>query len=150
MASDTEHLNLLVNIARAYYEHGLTQEEIAQSLPISRSQVSRYLTEARELGIVQFRVINPTERIEDLGALLTARFANLKTAIVVPLFSQDDNVARQSVGIACASYLRQAVHSGQRLCIGCGRTVRNTIEALKTHPLPNLSVVQAMGNLGHE
>src|SRR5258707_1553108 len=150
MTSENDHLNLLVNIARAYYEHGLTQEEIAQSLPISRSQVSRYLTEARELGIVQFRVINPRDRIEVLGAQLLTRFTSLKTAIVVPLLSQDDTVARQSVGIACASYLRQALHSGQRLCIGCGRTVRNAIEALKLHPLPNLSVVQAMGNLGHE
>src|SRR5258708_29711678 len=136
MTSENDHLNLLVNIARAYYEHGLTQEEIAQSLPISRSQVSRYLTEARDLGIVQFRVMNPTERVEDLGAQLMTRFSSLKSAVVVPLFSQDETVARQSVGIACASYLRQAVHSGQRLCIGCGRAVRNAIDALKTHPLP--------------
>jgi deoxyribonucleoside regulator len=150
MQTDDERLNLLVSLARAYYEQGLTQEEIARTLPISRSQVSRYLSEARDLGIVQFRVIDPTERAEDLSAALTKRFPALKIALVVPVFSTDEQVARQMVGLACASFLREVVHPGQSMCIGCGRTVRNAIDGLKTYPVPNLSVVQAMGNLGHE
>ncbi len=150
MQSIDERLNLLVNLARAYYEQRLTQEEIARTLPISRSQVSRYLTEARELGIVQFRVIDPTERADDLGTELMNRFPALRSAVVVPVFSTDEQIARQMVGLACASYLREVVHPGHCLCIGCGRTVRNAIDALKTYPIPNLSVVQAMGNLGHE
>ncbi len=150
MQSGDERIHLLVNLARAYYEQGLTQEQIAQTLPISRSQVSRYLSEAREMGIVQFRVIDPNERSEDLSEQLLARFPSLKTAIVVPVFSDDERVARQMVGLACASYLRQVVAPGHCLCIGYGRTVRATIEALKTHPVPNLAVVQAMGNMGHE
>lgn len=145
-----ERVTLLVNLARAYYEQGLTQEEIARTLPISRSQVSRYLSEARDMGIVQFRVIDPGERSGDLSAALMERFPSLRTAIVVPVFSPDERVARQMVGLACASYLREVVHPGQSMAIGCGRTVRNAIEALKTYPVPNLSVVQAMGNLGHE
>ena len=87
MESIDDRLNLLVNLARAYYERGLTQEEIARTLPISRSQVSRYLTEARELGIVQFRVIDPTERADGLSTELMNRFPALKSAIVVPVFS---------------------------------------------------------------
>ena len=150
MQSEEERLSLLVSLARAYYEQGLTQEEIARTLPISRSQVSRYLSEARELGIVQFRIIDPTERVDDLADELKKRFPSLKAAIVVPVFSQDAQVARRMVGMACASYLRQVVHPGQCLCIGYGRTVRSAIEALKSHPVPSLSVVQAMGNLGHE
>jgi deoxyribonucleoside regulator len=150
MQTIDERVMLLVNLARAYYEQGMTQEEIARTLPISRSQVSRYLSEAREMGIVQFRVIDPAQRSDDLSAALMQRFPSLKAAIVVPVFTTNEQVARQMVGLACASYLREIVHPGQCLAIGCGRTVRGAIEALKICPVPNLSVVQAMGNLGHE
>lgn len=150
MQSEEERLSLLVSLARAYYEQGLTQEEIARTLPISRSQVSRYLSEARELGIVQFRIVDPSARVDDLAEQLRQRFPSLKTAIVVPVFSQDAEIARRMVGMACAAYLLQVVHPGQCLCIGYGRTIRSSIEALKSHPVPSLSIVQAMGSLGHE
>src|SRR5260221_3369316 len=117
---------------------------------ISRSQVSRYLTEAREVGIVQIRVVHPEDRVDTLAVELQQRFPRLRTAIVVSAFSQDEPVIRQMIGQAAASFLRQSVLPGECLCIGCGRTVRSTVEALKSHPIPNLSVVQAGGSLGHE
>lgn len=147
---DAQHLDFLVSLARAYYEQGLTQEQIAQSMAISRSQISRYLSRARELGIVQIRIVAPDERVDTLSAALMERFPTLRVAIVVPVFNRDDQMIRQMIGSACASYLKSAIHSNECLCIGCGRTVRKAIEALKLHPVAGLSVVQAMGSLGHE
>ena len=51
--AEEEKTELLIEIARAYYEQDHDQGEIAQSLGISRSQVSRYLSQAKELNIVQ-------------------------------------------------------------------------------------------------
>lgn len=149
-AVDRQRIDLLVSVARAYYEQGLTQEQIGSGMNLSRSQVSRYLSEAREMGIVQFRIIDLSAKDETLQNDLRDRFPHLRKAIVIPLFSDDDRVARQIIGLACANYLREVVHSGDCLGIGSGRTIRRAIAALNAHPVPNLSVVQVMGSLGHE
>ena len=46
-----QELELLFKVAQLYYEQGLTQNEIAKKLYISRSNISRLLTQAREAGI---------------------------------------------------------------------------------------------------
>jgi deoxyribonucleoside regulator len=143
-------LDVLYNLAWAYYEQRLTQEEIANSMAISRSQVSRYLSEARERGIVQIRVIHPNGRVDPLAEDLMARFPSLRSAEVLPMLTHDDAVIRSMIGLACAGFLRRSLNPGECLCIGCGRTVRGTIEGLGAYPVSNLSVVQAMGNIGHE
>lgn len=150
MTDEAQHLNFLVSLARAYYEQGLTQEQIAQSMSISRSQISRYLSQARDLGIVQIRVVPPDERADTLADELMERFPTLRAAIIVPVFSREEKVIRQMIGSACASYLKRSVLPNECLCIGCGRTIRQAIETLKSHPISGLSIVQAMGSLGHE
>ncbi len=147
---DRQRIELLVNVARAYYEQGLTQEQIGSGLNLSRSQVSRYLSEAREVGIVQFRIVDPGAKDETLQNALLNRFPRLQKAVVIPLFSEDVHIVRQTIGLACAQYLQEVVHSGDCLGIGSGRTVRQAISALTSHPVANLVVVQVMGSLGHE
>ena len=57
-----QELELLLKVAQLYYEQGLTQNEIAKKLFISRSNISRLLTQAREAGIVEIKVHYPFER----------------------------------------------------------------------------------------
>ncbi len=47
---------LLTRVAYLYYERGLKQREISTLLGLSRSKVSRLLTEAEKCGIVEVRV----------------------------------------------------------------------------------------------
>ncbi|MFY9429565.1 MAG: helix-turn-helix domain-containing protein, partial [bacterium] len=67
-------LQMLLQIARLYYEKGETQQEIATKLNISRPQVSRYLQQAREMGVVQINIVDPREVCEALGQELKERF----------------------------------------------------------------------------
>ena len=145
-----EKVELLVEIARAYYEQNHDQGQIAQSLGISRSQVSRYLTQAKELNLVQFRVIAPNERITKIETALEQRFDFLKKAIVVPAFNLQPQQLRKTIARACAQYLGQIVRPGLRICIGSGRTLFEVCKWLRPTRVPNVSVVQAMGNVGHE
>jgi DNA-binding transcriptional regulator LsrR (DeoR family) len=48
--------NLLIEVARLYYEQQLTQSEIGRQINVSRSTVSRLLQEARDLGIVTITI----------------------------------------------------------------------------------------------
>lgn len=145
-----QRLARLVEVASAYYLENRTQAEIAGSLGISRSQVSRYLGEARELGLVQIRIVAPEERVPSLGRALQQRFPHLRDAVVAPAFDTSPEAIRTIIGRYGANYLATLLLPNQRLMLGCGRTLRMMVKALPLREVPGVAVIQAMGNLGHE
>src|SRR3954464_2379404 len=62
----------LADVARRYYLEDLTQEQIAQGIGVSRSQVSRMLKVARERGIVEIRIHHPLQTAPELQESLLA------------------------------------------------------------------------------
>lgn len=141
---------LLMEIARAYYLEHRTQSEIARSAGVTPSQISRYLTEVRKRGIVQIRIVEPAAAFDELDQSLRKLFPHLTDAVIAPELTADPESTRETVGRYAANYLHDAVRPGQRLVIGCGRTLRSLANALLTRTVSEISVVQAMGNLGHE
>jgi deoxyribonucleoside regulator len=141
---------LLVSVARAYYEQNQTQQEIAHRLGVSRSQVSRYLTEARQCGIVQIRIVVPDDDTTVLAADLKSRYPYLRDVIITPAFDNHNGVLRSVIGRGAADYLGRVVKPGHIVALGCGRTLRETVNALRKQPTYDVSVVQAMGNVGHD
>ena len=144
------NIKLLVEIARAYYEQEHDQSMIAESLGISRSQVSRYLTQARNLNLVQIRVVSPEDRTGDVEAALKNRFSSLKEAVVAPVFNMRPGPLRKTIARTCAHYLEQVVRPGLRICVGSGRTLCEVFNWLQPSEVSNVSIIQAMGNVGHE
>jgi len=142
--------DLLTDIARAYYEQNHNQDKIAKSLGLSRSQVSRYLARARAQGIVQVRIIAPGERASGLERALKRRFKSLKEAVVASAFNLQPELLRKTIGRACADILSQKIRPGMRVCIGSGRTLHETIGWIHPRRVPDVSIVQAMGSVGHE
>ncbi len=57
---------MLVQVARYYYEQNLTQAEIGRRINASRSTVSRLLQQALDDGIVKIIINYPWERAHDL------------------------------------------------------------------------------------
>lgn len=74
---------LMGRVARMYYELGLTHQEIADSLGLSRVRVTRLLADARAAGIVEITVHADAPLFDDLERALTERFA-LDGAWVAP------------------------------------------------------------------
>lgn len=140
----------LIEVARAYYLNDQTQAEIARSLGISRSQVSRYLSTARKLGLVEIRIVSPEAYDATLELALRARFPHLRSVVVAPSLSDDPDAVRTMIGRFAAKLLVSVLHPGCRLALGCGRTLRSMVEALPEARVPGMAVVQAMGNIGHE
>jgi deoxyribonucleoside regulator len=140
----------LVEIATAYYYENRTQSEIAASMGVTRSQISRYLKEARELGIVEIHIMTPVEQPGKLGDQILKLFPHLKDVVIAPTYSAEIETNRSIVGRYAANYLLQVLQPGQCLAIGCGRTLRAMVNALQHHEIANVCVVQAMGNIGHE
>jgi DNA-binding transcriptional regulator LsrR (DeoR family) len=144
------NISKLADVARAYYLENRTQSEISNSMGISRSQVSRYLTKARKVGIVQTRIISLDEQVTDLAQKISLRYPKLRDVIVAPVFNSDPEIVRSIIGRYGANYLKQSVQPGQKLALGCGRTLRALVSSIPNHVIPDVVIVQAMGNLGHE
>lgn len=65
---------LLLQVAQLYWEEGLGQAEIAETLGYSRPTVSRMLAEARGVGIVTVTVSHPIQRLMALEERLVAAY----------------------------------------------------------------------------
>jgi deoxyribonucleoside regulator len=140
----------LVEVARAYYLEEQTQAEIARSLGLSRSLISRYLATARELGIVQITIAEPEQAFDALAHALRGRYPHLRDVIVAPTFSDEADAQRAMIGRFAANTLAEIVQPNMKLALGCGRTLRAMVDVLPKRAIPGVIVVQAMGNLGHE
>lgn len=86
----------LVQISKMYYFEGMTQENIAKEVGISRSAVSQLLTEAKNAGLVQITIKDPAVNNQELAGELERRFG-LKKCIVVPTTLKDSRMLLRMV-----------------------------------------------------
>ncbi len=140
------NLELLVEVARMYYEHGLGQQEIAERVGLSRSRISRMLARAREMGIVQVTVSDPFREQSELARQLEARFG-LKRAVVSPVPRQDHRPLAWHLGQAAARLLREIVRDGDVVGVAGGTTMLQVAQALRPLRRSRVSVVQLEGSL---
>lgn len=138
---------LLYKIAKAYYEDGLTQDQIGKRFGLSRIKVSRLLQQARQSRVVQITITPPPDSFGDLERKLEAAYS-LDEVIVVstPSYAQNEVVPR--LGAAGAAYLVRILGDQQVLDLSWGTTLLALVEALAPQNLPDLRVVQMLGGLG--
>jgi DNA-binding transcriptional regulator LsrR (DeoR family) len=116
---------------------------------MTRSAVSRLLTEAHQKGIVEIIIHRPLNFDLELENALIERF-NLQDASVLLWKEGVGNYdrLRQRLGRAAARTLRQLLKPDMVLGVAWGTTVSTTIEALEVpNPIP-MEVVQLVGVLG--
>ncbi|MFD4253439.1 sugar-binding transcriptional regulator [Amycolatopsis thermoflava] len=135
---------LLVKAARLYYEEGRSQHQVADTLGVSRSSVSRMLTAARERGIVQIRINDPAGRDLDLEGELTARFG-LRDCRVAENAAGERPLPR--VGELGARWLLENLHSGQRVGVSWGRGLQALVQHVPDESLLDVEVLPLVGGL---
>ena len=140
---------LLAQVAHAYYEERLTQDEIGRRINASRSTVSRLLQQAVDRGIVRILIDYPWERAHDLEQRLMAGF-HLREAHVVLSKGRDDDTVREGMGVLAARVIDREVTEGTILGISYGRSLACTIEALSPTRRVSTTVVPIIGALGSD
>src|SRR5699024_2776830 len=90
----------IIKIAKLYYYGNLSQEQIAKLMGLSRPKVSRLLTEARELNIVQISVRDPNLSYEEQEEKLKQRFGLEYIRIVSS--GTTDEISKRNVGRAAS------------------------------------------------
>ncbi len=74
MNNSQSRIHHLAKVASLYYDQNKNQQQIADELGVTRSLVSRLLTEAREKGIVEIVVHYPWRTNSALEAELISQF----------------------------------------------------------------------------
>ncbi len=139
----------LAQVASLYYDQNKSQQEIAQELGVSRSAVSRFLTEARERGIVEIIVHYPWRTSPQLEQELLSIF-NLKAARVLLRPQKSYEEMLQGLGILASQYLDNLLHDGMIIGISWGTALYQMIRAMRPRNLPGIEVVQVIGATGAE
>lgn len=139
----------LVKVASLYYEENRTQQEIAKILDVSRSGVSRLLTEARERGVVEIIIHHPLRTASHLEAELLSKFNLRDVRILAGEYTKRDEVLQKLGGLA-AVYLSDILQDGVRIGISWGTALQYMIDALKPLNFPKTEVVQLIGATGSE
>ncbi|MFC6181339.1 sugar-binding transcriptional regulator [Lactiplantibacillus daowaiensis] len=143
---DIERVNQLIEISKLYYEDGLNQTDISKQVHIHRTEISRLLKEARELGIVKINIDSSFGASEKLSAEFKA-FFGLKKAIVVPTTpgsSYSDDL--KSVGMYAGNYLQQQLTSNSVVGLSWGRTLATVINSVDTmNGISNVTSVPLIG-----
>ena len=144
----SDRLELLADVAELYYDEGKTQAQISETFGITRSAISRILTEARQKGVVEINIRRPLRFETDLEQSLIRRFG-LKNACVVTWQREDRyDALKIRLGKAAAKILGEQIISSKIIGIAWGTTVGTTIDACDPIERDDLQIVQLVGALG--
>lgn len=133
------------------YVGGLTQDEIAGQLGVSRPGVQRLLALARQEGVVKVHIDHPIATCVALGHALAERF-ELRYCDVVPANADAPEDGARYLAVAGAKRLAQYVERSEplTLSLGSGRSVRAAVEALDRVERPQHRFVSLIGNVARD
>ena len=142
-----KRMGLLADVAEMYYLEGKDQSNIALRVGVTRSMVSRMLTEAKQLGIVEIRVIRPIRSDPELEQAIKNKF-DIENVNVVSIEDSKPERLLKFLGRAAAEVLKKQLQPDKAIGVAWGTTVSATIEAFQAIREPSIKVVQLVGAQG--
>jgi deoxyribonucleoside regulator len=142
-----DRANLLADVAEMYYIAGKDQSAVAKEIGVTRSMVSRMLTEARSRGIVVIRVIRALNSEHELEEEIKSRFG-FNSVFVVSAHSAEAERLLDDLGRAGASVFNRYLEPGVVVGLAWGTTISATVDAIEPRQVMPCRVVQLVGALG--
>jgi lsr operon transcriptional repressor len=153
---------LTLRVAWFYFKDGMTQDEIARRLGLSRPSVGRILDRARRSGLVSVTLNTQAMESFHLSRELRGTF-ELTDALVVPNPPAPMPVRRRSakppdagaelarlrtrLGHGAAQYLGTHLRPGIRLAIGFGATILTSVPLINFAPWHPIELVAMTGGV---
>jgi DNA-binding transcriptional regulator LsrR (DeoR family) len=142
--SSSRPRRLLAEAARLYYVDGLSQEQIAHQLSMTRSNVSRVLRAARDSGVVEIRIRDFEGRDGQLEEALARQFG---LGLVAVAAGDETADTAQRVGELGAEVILDELSGASIAAVSWGTTVQAVVAALPQMHFPDLQIVQLVGGL---
>lgn len=145
LPSDENRTHMMVQVAKLYYTMQQSQSEIAKELGLTRWQVAKLLTEARDEGIVRIEITPRAYRRTSMEVALQKLYG-LQDAVVVPMGDiTDRGLVLESVARATANFLANQNPKPPLLGVGWGRTMSAVSRVLPQGWNPGVKVVLVNG-----
>ncbi len=142
-----DRASLLADVAEMYYLEEKNQAAIAKTIGVTRSMISRMLTEARESGIVEIRIQRPLQSDSDLESELKEKFG-LKDVLVVVTNHRSAERLTRTLGNAGAQMLARYLAPQRILGLAWGTSISATVDAFEMKEAMPVKVVQLVGAMG--
>jgi DNA-binding transcriptional regulator LsrR (DeoR family) len=118
-----EYYEKLLRTVVLYYSEDLTQQEVAQRMGISRQAVNKYLGEAKEMRIVEFKINNPIKNNRKLEKQLQEKY-RLKTVAIAPGNYYNDEILRYLIAQRAVMVLKPLLTNDcRKIALSWGRTI---------------------------
>jgi DNA-binding transcriptional regulator LsrR (DeoR family) len=142
-----KHAGVLADVAEMYYIEGKDQSAIASEVGVTRSMISRMLTEARSRGIVEIKVIRPIHSDHELEDAIKTRFG-IESVFVVSMEDTKPEKLLNNLGRAAAEVLKKHLRPDLVIGVAWGTAVSATVDAVQTMGEPSIKVIQLVGAQG--
>ncbi|TVR34574.1 MAG: hypothetical protein EA388_08785 [Nitriliruptor sp.] len=134
---------MIGRIARLHYEHGLTHQQIADLVGISRVKVTRLLAQARRTGIVEIRVHSDEPLFTELELQL-ATHAGLDHVLLAPT-AEDGGEQLDALGAVGGRLLTRLLESSDTIAVGLSASVAAIAGHIRGVERPDARFVPATG-----
>lgn len=135
----------LAYVARRYYLEDQKQSDIARELGVSRPMISRMLSEARELGVVEIVIHEPGTREATLMDRLS-RISSIRGGVLVQ-DGQDEDATNRALSQGAVDLMQQI--GSRRLGVGWGYLIGQLVSLLEESPRPGSSVTDICPLVGN-
>lgn len=151
MSREEKKQELAARAAWMYYVAGVTQQEIARALGLSRQVAQRLVSSAREMGMVSVKIDHPVTHCLHLAREIEEKFG-LNLCRVVPSANLDDEAIQQMLAVEGAAVMSQYINEEQPQVfgIGSGKTLRSMIDALPWVERPQHQCVSMIGAIARD
>ncbi len=144
--TDSLKKNEYVKVAYYYYRTGMTQQEIAKKMSMSRQRVNRILKKCLETGIVKIVI----QELESQNVEIETTFEKASGLNEVLIVNCEVGRINQSLGTVAASYLDRIVKDNDIIGFSRGRALSALVDNLVPIDRKNLTVTQLVGGLNAE
>lgn len=137
-----------IDAVRLYFEHGLSQAEVASKMGISRPTVAKLLQRGKEAGFVTIEIHDPRETSSQLASRLEGRF-RLAHVRVVHSVAANERELLDELGRAGADLVESLVRDGMSVGVSWGRTMNAIASHLRSTVRRGVEIVQLKGGTSH-
>ncbi|MBR0599666.1 sugar-binding transcriptional regulator [Sinanaerobacter chloroacetimidivorans] len=144
----TDNMRMTLKVCQLYYEENLSQKEISSQMGISRPQISRILSNARENNVVTIKINNPFLDETRLEKILMERYG-LKDALVLntgKTGEQENDL--DEFGRMAAECIDAYIMDHNRVGVMSGQTISSLVWAIKHLNRRGLEFVSLVGGMG--
>lgn len=146
MKKVVDDIRLMTKISDMYYNDGISKQDIAKQLHISRPIVIRMLNSAHEQGIVDIHIRNLNLiKHWTLENQIQEKY-NLKEVIIIDNHPASETL-KQNLGKAACQYLHYNIKPKDTIGISMGSTLNYMVEEMKSAD-KNVTIVPLVGGQG--